>query len=147
MDEFHTIYVSGCFHFTIVCWTVVVAFAIVLIVRAVCLVVRGRRLGMMQKFGYWRRWGSLLLLVLAGIYIVWGGIPSPAFRLSKLKGMTELQVVARFGKPSDTGYAVPPGTSGGMTYIYEDQLRWPGFEYGVVFGKNGRVKYVTIGSK
>ncbi len=94
-------------------------------------------------------WGALSLLVVASIYVVWGAFPNPAFRISKLKGMTVPQVIARLGTPSGKAYAAPPGTSGGnlLTYYYEDMYRWPGFEYGVVFGNDVRVKYVVVGSK
>ena len=89
-------------------WAIAIIPVILLFARIWFLIRLGRRPGQLRKFGYWRRWASIFLVILLVIYFYWGAIPNPQFTLAKLKGLTPRQVIARLGPPTDKRHAAPP---------------------------------------
>ena len=124
-------------------------FEILAIARIISLILNFRSPAKTKGFGYWRRWVAAFVWISLGTYFFWGMFPNSSFQISKLKGMTKAQVIARFGPPRLQQRAGSPGPTGEelLTFYYSGRFRWGGFDYSVMFGRNGRVKYVLVGSK
>jgi hypothetical protein len=131
-------------------WTTVGVFATIAAIMVCVLLSQGSRPGALRKYTYWRQWAVPIAIILLIAYGIWGAFPDPRFRLSKLRGLTPAQVVARLGPPTDERHVPPPGSSENeslLIYDYASGYRLGGFSYGVIFGKDGRVRYVLVGSK
>jgi len=129
-------------------WSILAIIAILLIAWLWHLIRVGRR-GKLRRSDYWRRWAGTAIAVLAIAYFYWGAFPNPQFTLANLKGLSPAQVIARLGPPTDKRHAAPPDDTTNESLVvfdYEGRYRWGGFSYGVMFGKNNRVKYVFVGS-
>ncbi len=149
MDVDHTIYAPYSRGLGAFGWALVALLTIIVLARLWVLLRRGKCAGELRKFGYWRRCAILAIFALAPVYYVWGSYPDPQFKLSKLKGLTPSQVIARFGLPRDKMHAAPPDdvtNESLLMFEYKDKYRWPSFSYGIMFGKNNQVKYVFVGS-
>ena len=85
-------------------------------------------------------WVSGIFILASAMFFIWGVLPEPAFDLTRLKGLTPAQVVARFGPP-DMKYT----QLGQPVYIYYKPLSWCALSYAVLF-KRGRVYDVASGS-
>jgi len=82
----------------------------------------------------WRRRRLMFLaaFVFLAVYIVAGIFPDRSFELSKLRGLTPAQIVAKFGKPE---FKTTDG-EGRLWLSYRDSWRWMGFRYSVIFSNN-----------
>ena len=144
-----TSYAPYCCGMTGYGWAIVAILAVAALGWLWFLIARGRNSRAPRELGYWLHWGALVFLAFFIAYIVWGVYPDPRFRLSKLRGLTPEQVIARLGPPTDKRHAAPPDDTTNESLVvfdYEGRYRWGGFSYGVMFGKNNRVKYVFVGS-
>ncbi len=84
--------------------------------------------------------GMAVVLVIA--YLWFGSYPDPAYRLSRLRGLTEGQVIARLGRPE-----LKATYRGGPVLIYANAWwRWEEYRYSVIF-KNGHVVDVKLSDK
>ncbi len=131
-------------------WAVAAVFAGIAILMICVLLAQSMRPGAMRKYTYWCQWVWPMVIIALIIYGIWGAYPNPEFKLSELRGLTPSQVIARLGQPMDKRQSPPPGSSSGrslLTFDYASKYRWGGFDYSVMFGRNGRVKYVLVGSK
>ena len=86
---------------------------------------------------------AALTVVLAATYLWYGSRPDPAFRLSRLRGLTVRQVVARLGEPE-----LKWREEGKLVFGYANDWpwRWRLFRYAVIFKKH-HVVDVTLSEK
>ena len=148
MHAERTSYAPYCCGLTGYGWAIVTILTAAALVWLWFLVARGRNSGVLRELGYWLHWGALVFLASFIAYIVWGAYPDPQFRLSKLKGLTPEQVIARLGPPTVKSHTAPPDTANEsrLMFDYTDKYRLRGFEYSVIFGRNNRVEWVLVGS-
>jgi hypothetical protein len=82
-----------------------------------------------------------ILLAWFAVYIVAGAFPDRSFELSKLRGLTPTQIVAKFGEPTVKW----TNGNGELNYVYLHSGGWMGYGYEIIFNNN-QVINVAIGT-
>lgn len=90
------------------------------------------------------RWRTVARVAIASVvvYLLWGAFPDRSFEISKLRGLTPDQVIARLGEPTSRSR----GEGDGKLFFGYQDWRWREFRYGVVF-RHGHVVKVTVNGK